>query len=449
MALGALLSKLGVIKAGMDDDEDEFEKLQGSQEYSIEIGGVSFTLDWAAPICMPFFVGATIMDEIMNDAEGENKGIDIGKILDSIIGITEPVFNLSMLEGVNNLFNTSQYSEGNNITQSGLKIIANYATSFVPTFVGQVARTIDTTRRKAYTPSGASIWEKVFGNALETIENKIPYLSQTNIPYRDVWGEADVSPQGWAAIENFISPGYGNRLKNDPVTRELQRIYNETGDPNLIPKAASKTVSIGGKTVKLNAEQYDQYVVDRGQTAKQCLSELMESPIWQICDDNTRAMMISDSWTYANQIARHNLDQNGKKDSWVANAEHNGNFVNTVVERAAESNRKDYIAGYGQTMAEALDSDDTEMYELSLAALEGAEAKESEIRRSLRDYFKPLYQQAFETGDEETMDEIEWKLLDADVGFKEKDFNSWIPSEDEEDEEEVDKRWLNENNYNR
>ena len=442
MALGALLSKLGFVKVGLDDDEDEFEKLQGSQEYSIEIGGVSFTVDWAAPVCMPFFVGATIMEEIQKDADEEGKGIKIGEVLDSILGITEPVFNLSMLDGVNSLLNTSQYADGNNITQIGEKIISNYATSYVPTFAGQVARSIDTTRRKSYVESGADL--SVFRSAIEQVENKIPWLSTTNIPYRNVWGEADVSDQGWAIIENFISPGYGDTLKNDPVTNELQRIYQETKDPNMIPKAASKTVSIGGKSVKLNAEQYDQYVVDRGQTAKQCLTDLMESPIWQICDDNTRALMVADAWTYANQIARHNLDKNGKKDSWVTNAEHNGNFVETVVNRAAETNRKDYISGYGQTLAEAMDAGDGEMYELSLAALENAKASTSEIRGSLRDYFKPLYQQAFEEGRTDDMDEIAWKLLDAGVGFKTTDFDSWLPSEKEAPD--VDERWLNMNN---
>ena len=438
LAAGALLSSLGMVRAGLDDDDDEFDKLRGSQEYSIEIGGISFTADWAAPMSMPFFVGATIMDEIRKGQDGE--AFSVGDVLDSILGISEPVFNLSMLDGVNSLLNTSQYEDTNNITQIGEKVAVNYLTSYVPTIMGQFARTIDTTRRKNYVESGADL--PVFRSALEQVENKIPFLSQTNIPYRNVWGEADVSPQGWAAIENFISPGYGNTITDDPVTNELQRIYEATGDKNMIPKAASKTVSIGGQTVRLNAEQYDQYVVDRGQTAKQCLTDLMESPVWQICDDGTRAMMVTDAWTYANQIARNRLDQNGKLDSWVASAEHNGNFVDVVMDRAAESNRKDYIAGYGLTMAEALNYNDGEMYDLSLTALDEAEATEAEIRAPLRDYFKPLYQQAFKENDRNTMLEIEDKLVDAGVGFKASTFEGWIPSEEDE-EKETDTRWLN------
>jgi hypothetical protein len=440
-ALGALLSHLGVVKVNLGDDDDEFDKLQGSQEYSIELFGHSYTIDWAAPVCMPFFVGATIMEELEKKDGGE--GLDVGKTLESILNIAEPVFNLSMLDGVNSTLTTSQYGEGNNLTQIGEKIIANYATSFIPTLSGQVARSIDTTRRKSHVESGADL--SVFRSALEQVENKIPFLSRTNIPYRDVWGNADTSSQGWAIIENFLSPGYGNELKNDPVTNELKWLYEETGDKDLIPKTASKSISIEGKPVKLNAEQYDQYVVDRGQLAYDSIKSLMESPVWQVCDDETRTMMVSDAWTYANQIARHNLDGKSKKDSWVANAEYNNSFVDTAIDRAAEANRSDYIKGYGQTMAEAIDTGDAEMYELSLAALDSADARESEIRSSLRDYFKPKYQQAFEEGDEDTMEEIEWKLLDVDVGFKEKDFSTWVPSEDEEEDEEQENRnrWLN------
>jgi hypothetical protein len=217
----------------------------------------------------------------------------------------------------------------------------------------------------------------------------------------------------------------------------------------MIPQAAGKTVTINGKNTPLNAEQYDQYVVDRGQTAYNCIKDLMESPVWQICDDDTRALMITDAWNYANQIGRHNVDNRIKKDSWVANAEHNGNFVDTVIDRAAESNRSDYIKGYGQTLAEALDNKDSEMYQLSFAAMENADATEAEIRGPLRDYFKPLYQQAFEANDQDAMDEIMEKLLDADVGFKEKDIRAWVPSEVEQDEEKPDNsRWLNIKNYN-
>lgn len=458
MALGAALSAMGAATAGLDDDEDEFKKLQGEQEYAINPGkilngifhtdlfgeDVSFTMDWAAPVCMPFFVGVTIMDEIQKQAADENREIDIAGVLDSILGITEPVFNLSMLDGVNNVLQTSQYAEGNAITQIGESILTNYATSYVPTFVGQVARTIDTTRRRSFVESGAKMATPRY--AWEGLENKIPYLSTTNIPYRDVWGNADTSGRAEAAIENFISPGYANQIKDDAVVKELERIYHETGNASVIPKAASKTVG----NEKLNAERYDQYVVDRGQTAYQTLQGLMESPLWQICDDDTRAAMISDAWTYANAIAKSNL-QGGKVDSWIMNASTNGNVVDAIFDRAAEKNQKNYISGYGQAFAEAIDNDDVEAMETSLQALEDAGATDTQIKGSIRDYFKPLYQAAFMRGDRTTMTEIEDKVVEFTAGLGKKghlsyeDISTWVPGaeEEEEDKEENWYSWLN------
>ena len=450
-ALGAALSSLGAVTTGLDDDDDEFKKLQGEQEYAINPGktanaflgrfgvpkifgeDVSYTVDWAAPLCMPFFVGAAIMDTYKKQTK-----VNVPGVLDAILSITEPVWNLSMLDGVNSLLETSQNVNGNAFTQVGEKLLTNYATSYVPTFVGQVARTIDTTRRKSYVESGAEM--STLRYALEGLENKLPYFSTKNIPYRDLWGNPDTSGQAEAAIENFISPGYGNMLKNDPVVTELERIYQADGLTDeerkaVIPKAAGKTIS----GMKLNAEQYDQYVVSRGQTARDTLEALMESEYWQICDDPTRAKMVSEAWTYANQLAQHELT--GRKlDGWVLESGTAGNVVQNIVSRAADDNKKAYIAGYGQGLAEALDADNNEDFELCLTALEDADATPAEIRTHLRNYFKPRYQSAYMAGDEDTMYDIQEKLLLAGVGFKPKDFNSWTPGEP--DEEEFDTSWL-------
>lgn len=431
MFLGAALANLGAVSAGFDDD-DEFDKLKGKQEYALNLKlfghDVSYTVDWAAPVCMPFFVGAAIANTYREGGE-----VTLPGVLNDLMGITEPVFNLSMLDGVNSLLDVNQYAEGNAITQIGEKILTNYATSFVPTAVGQVARTIDTTRRKSFVESGADM--STFRYAWEGLENKLPWVSTKNIPYRDVWGNPDTSGVAEAAIENFISPGYANQIKDDPVVNELERLYQETGDKNMIPKAAGKTIS----GTKLNAEQYDTYVVSRGQTARQVLEDLMNSPMWQVSDDPTRASMVADAWTYANQIGQN--ETIGKNlDKWVLEAKTNGSAVKSIVSRAADKNRSAYIKGYGLDMAMAIEDDDGEKFDLCLAALEDAGATQAEIRAPLRDYFKPLYQAAYMRDDTGTMEDIQDALISSGTGFKAKDFTSWIPGE--EDEEDDNTAWL-------
>jgi len=143
--------------------------------------------------------------------------------------------------------------------------------------------------------------------------------------------------------------------------------------------------------------------------------------------------MVKDAWTYANQIGQ-NAVTGRQPDKWIMAAQKNGSVVDSILSRAADSNRSSYITGYGQALAEAIDNDDREDIGTAMAALSGAEATYAEIREPLRNYFKPLYQAAYSRGDTTEMQDIRIKLIEAGVGFKSKDFNSWIPGMAEEEE---------------
>ena len=82
LMVGAFLAASGILKSGAsgDDDKDALNTLTGGQNYSIEIDGKSYTIDWAAPVCMPLFVGA----EIFNAIQKENVGASLKNILDSM-----------------------------------------------------------------------------------------------------------------------------------------------------------------------------------------------------------------------------------------------------------------------------------------------------------------------------------------------------------------------------
>jgi hypothetical protein len=318
---------------------------------------------------------------------------------------------------VNSTLTTSQYGEGNNITQIGEKVLANYATSFIPTLSGQVARSIDTTRRKSYVESGADL--SVFRSALEQVENKIPFLSRTNIPYRDVWGNADTSSQGWAIIENFLSPGYGNELKNDPVTNELKRLYEETGDKNLIPKTASKTVSVGGETVKLNAEQYDKYVVTRGQTAKTVLEDLIERPEYvALTNDNpeAQAQLIKDVWEYANAVARHELFPDYKMDSWISKAYATGQPIDAIFDREETKAKNAYITSTNNELFTSIDTQDADAIAACVEGLKQAGKDDKSIRTTVMNHYRDAYKTAFLNEDEDAMDAIRYGLEYLDLG---------------------------------
>ena len=435
-ALGALAYALGAVKLGFgSDDDDELKKERGSQEYSVELFGYSFTIDWAAPVCMPFFTGAALYKR-MTDQDSK---FSVAALVDTLTKISEPVFNLSMLDGVNTLLKTLSYSNGNEIPIGELaqKVGANYLGSYVPSMLGAVARTVDTTRRKNYVESGADL--PIWRNLLEQVENKIPFLSARNVPYRDVWGEAEESSRFEAFMENFLLPGYINKMKDDKVVEELQRLYDR-GEDSVIPKAAGK--KLGDE--KLNAERYDQYAATRGTTAKALLSELIETPEFiALTKENpeAQAQLVKDVWEYTNAVARHELQPDYKLPGWVAEAYASGDVINSIFSRE-ETKAKDAYAEKSKTdLFTSIDKQDAEGISASVQGMKDAGKTEKSIRTTLMRHYGDLYKKAYLADDDDTMDAIKYGLMYANLGDYDIDddvFEKWEKDADKKAEEAED-----------
>lgn len=440
--LGALGYALGAIKLGFGgDDDDELEKERGSQEYSVELFGHSFTIDWAAPVCMPFFTGAALYKEFSeagNVDDIEDVADVFGKFINSLGSISEPVFNLSMLDGVSSLLKSASSTQKDKIPVWELlqNIGANYVSSLVPSFSGALARTIDTTRRQNYVEPGDPL--RIWKQKVEQAENKIPWLSMRNIPYRNVWGEADVSAPGEAFLENFILPGYLNKMNDDKLTQELQRVYDQTGAASVIPKTAGKTVG----TKKLTDQEYDRYVVTRGQTAKQLLTDLIGrdefialTPTDQ-SEGNPEAQvnLIGEVWKYANAVARHEIDPSYTMDKWIASAYADGDPVGMIFAREEEKAQKAYGAQMKNDLFTAITGQDAEAIGACLEGMRQAGEDNKSIRTSVMNNFRDQYKEAYRNGDQETMDAIKYGMLYLDL--EDQSF-----TDDDEDPKSVFKKW--------
>lgn len=448
--LGALGYALGAVKLGFGgDDDDELEKERGSQEYSVELFGHSFTIDWAAPVCMPFFTGAALYKEFSeagNIDDVEDVADAFGKFINSLGSISEPVFNLSMLDGVSSLLKSAGSTQKDKIPVWELlqNIGANYVGSLVPSASGALARTIDTTRRQNYVEPGDPL--RIWKQKIEQAENKIPWLSMRNIPYRDVWGEADVSAPVEAFLENFILPGYLNKMSDEKLTQELQRVYDQTGAASVIPKTASKTVG----TKKLTDQEYDKYVVTRGQTAKQLLNDLIGrdefialTPTDQ-SEGNPEAQvnLIGEVWKYANAVARHEIDPTYTMDKWIASAYADGDPVGMIFAREEEKAQKAYGAQMKTDLFTAITGQDAEAIGACLEGMKQAGEDNKSIRTSVMNNFRDQYKEAYRNGDQETMDAIMYGMLYLDLedqSFTDEDdpksvFNKWKKDVDKEQE---------------
>ena len=429
MALGYLLAGTGAVSCGFDDDDkDRLEKLKGGQEYALNLGkaandilgvigipklfgeDVTFTMDWAAPMSMPFFVGASLRNQL-EDAGYTN----VDEVLKAISNIAEPVFNLSMLDGINTLFRTNSYDNDNPaITQIGGKILSNYATSFVPSVIGAITRTFfDDTRRRSFVTSGEG--GGIPGSvryAIEQSENKIPGLSTTNIPYRDVWGNAETAGFAERLLENFILPGYVNNYNNDPVVNELGRLYDATGDSAMIPEEAKKSVQYKNVTYKLSAEDYDKLVVARGKAAYDGLTALMNSEAYKRATDEEQKEQVKKVWSYADQVGKAAVIPDYK-------------VTISSVEEATSSGSVSY---YQDLMLTSLNAGDYKAYDTCIQALRDNNVEDSTIKTKLGNTYREKYKTAYRKNDYATMLDIEDMLDHTGFDF---DYQKWQDDVDE------------------
>lgn len=326
VALGYFLAEAGLLTAGYDEGnkrEQNYENQIGGQNYAITLpGGGTYTLDWAAPAAMPLFVGAALCDEILSREEGENVGLrDIGHAL---IKITDPVLEMSCMDSLQSALE-SYGNEGltsNMITSA----VTSYVMQFVPTLSGQIARTIDETKRSTYAPKDSK-YTKTGESLGRQFANKVPGLSYKSEAAVDVWGRERKQAGGNAAgraFNNTLSPGTYSSNKETATDKELKRLYESSGESGVLPKMGSKYISYKAdgkksKTYYLTSKEYTKYQTKYGQDNFQAVSELMRSNMYRSMSDEDKAAAVKEIYTYNAQMANKEFFK-GRNVSYDAGA---------------------------------------------------------------------------------------------------------------------------------
>ena len=308
LALGAYLASEGLLnlRAGDDDDEEAFNKTLGHQDYALELGGRSYTLDWAVPAAIPLFAGAALV-------EG---GMDFGGLMDAVSNIGDVVLETSMLSTFNDIIRNISYADNPMASAVG-RVASSYASQFLPTVGGKIASALDDTVRKSYVESGASQLErdaKYFG---QTVLRKTPFAREAMQPSIDMWGE-EVSNGDplLRIIQNTVSPSTVKEIKNDAVTQEVRRLYEATGEG--LPSAAEKSFVVNGERKYLTGEEYTEYAKVMGQTRRQVLEPLLKSKGYQKLSDADKAKAVGYAYEYAKVKGKQAVSDYKVSDSSVA-----------------------------------------------------------------------------------------------------------------------------------
>ena len=391
--LGMWLKSIGVLVGGLGDDkEDQFDELQGEQEYAIRIGDSSYTIDWAAPVILPLLVGAEIEGMRQSSKDGE---IPFDKMLESLANLSEPVVNMSMLQGINDSIENVKFSD-NPLTDLVLNAVASYLSQGVPTLFGQIARTSDDTRRRNYVEQGSAFPSLQY--AAQRAKSKIPGALQTQQPYVDAWGREE--PTGSLlerVVNNFLSPGYTSKIQTSDMEEELKRLYKETGEASVFPSSASKSVTYKGEKYALSAEEYTDYQRTAGKTAYSTLERLTRTGAYKSLSDEQKVEAVSIVYEYSKDLAKGEFLEAkgieyspGSKREDIDTAEKNGVPLSTYLLytlrtkelKADKDENGDTIAGSLKEKKEAELSkmDVTDRQKEVLLAMDGYGSKEERER---------------------------------------------------------------------
>lgn len=318
LVAGYFLAKAGLLIGGMGDDpEDEFQKLQGIQPYSFQIGDRSYTIDWLAPTVLPLFVGAELHRMTNGEVEAEDA-------YEAMMTILEPVMALSMMSGLNDTLSAVRYEDQDEMIVAMLRnMVGSYFTQGVPTILGRVARTMDDSRRTSFVSADATPTESWLSRTFQSsVLGKIPVEAEKRMLYIDAWGRADTEENaGFRALENFLSPGYYNSIQTTAVDEELMRLAKAANSTAVFPKRAEKSFTVDGEAYAMTQEEYQEHLIERGQTSYQLVSDLISSPTYADMSDKEKARAVEKCYDYAAQLAKLHTNNDYGVSPWVVKLE--------------------------------------------------------------------------------------------------------------------------------
>lgn len=295
LALGAYLAAEGLlhVRAGDDDKEEAFEKATGGQDYAIQIGDKSYSLDWAVPAAMPLFAGAAIMES------AQKGGGTFDAMADALLGMQDVVLETSMLSSLNDLIANISYADSP-VLYIADKAISSYAGQYIPTVGSKVASALDDTVRKSYVEKGTGQLSSDVNYFLQGAAKKVPGARNQLQPSIDLWGnEVSNGSAPERVFQSFLSPGFLKAQDNSPATQEVRRLAKATGESGVYPAAAEKSFMVNGETKYLTGEEYTKYAKTMGSTRKQIIENMLKSKGYQKLSDDDKAKAISYAYEYA------------------------------------------------------------------------------------------------------------------------------------------------------
>lgn len=338
-AIGAFLKAIGALRVHFKDDEDKFLKNVGAQEYSIELFGKSYTIDWAVPLSIPLIMGGEFKSQL------EEHGINWADLGETAWQSLQPIINLSCLQGIQTLIDSAKYAEdGETLKNIGVNIASSYFGQYMPTLLGALNNTLDPVRRTNYTSKydNADLFVQKMVN---TARAKVPGLTFTRQPYIDSWGRTQESGVTERILENFLSPGFYNDIEYTDVDNEVLRVYDLHGDEKVFPKKPPKYIMIGQQRIDLNADEYTEYAIAKGGYSYAYIADLLTNADYKNMTAEQQSELIKELYSYADakakaKVSDYDIEGSNKYGAPYAWEQSDNSLVDFYIDKMSEEKKE-------------------------------------------------------------------------------------------------------------
>lgn len=331
MALGAALYKSGVLTGAESDNANKkaFDKQNGFLPFAIHVPdtNIYYRISDFQPSMMSVITGVAFAQAISGDETPEQaaKG--------AVVAFTNTLADNSNLSNIGDLFGNYD-GLGGGLWDAALGL----PQSMVPSLSNAVAKTTDTTVRNPYDATDPLQSQK------NQIIAKIPGLSKELPAAYDVWGSEKLRDN--AAFEQFLDPAAFTNQTASSRDKEIQRLYEATGDIGVYPPSIKNGTDVDG--LKLDNQQTSTYQRTAGQLNRQIVDEVMRTDEYRQADDATRVKMLKSAYEIGREAGKEaaNPDYVSENKDYLAYKE-NGihdalltSSVGAVLDKARDEKRE-------------------------------------------------------------------------------------------------------------
>lgn len=294
--LGKALSRMGFVIGSLSDDKREKQYQQdvlGKQNNSVEIGDLSYSIDFLQPAALPILFGV-IYEESFNQ-QSENF---LSSLKQSLVAVGDAWLGSTPMKNVSDML--GGYGTP---TENIIDTILNIPSSWVPSQVNAITQIGDRTERISYDKTSPANTVK------NSIVAKIPGASETLPAKYDLWGREKVRQDttGQAAFAKLINPGTTKSTHPTEIDKDILSLYDKTKDVRVLPRFAENSYKVGDTNYQLTNQQKSDFQRIMGENSYKLAEKYVKSDSWKNSNDTAKTLALDSMYEFASALAKREV----------------------------------------------------------------------------------------------------------------------------------------------